>query len=133
MESKKDELKRSILTHLNRNPPQYTLNNNHDPNTPHLEATCENFSTFHGEEKPSRCLLDEYVENSEVQFDVQKAKVYFNEQEAIEICPHFRPEQASKCKHNGRIQSKPLEDVRIVLKKYHDSYQRLKQQDGRNT
>ena len=86
METEKEELKKLILIHLNREV-MYS--------TGDKEITCENFSSFYGESRNSRCLLDEYSN--------KEGKSYFNIEEIMDICHLFRMEKPTKCENDGHF------------------------------
>ncbi len=117
MENQREELKKVLLLHLNRDPGQYR------PDNGHVETTCENFSFFQGEqtERP-RCLLNEYRGSN---------GPYFDSQEAMEICSCFRKERFTKCERNGVMQPRPLVDSSVLVKKYRDIHEKYKKEEER--
>lgn len=109
MKSEKEELKRLIMIHLDREIM---------PSRRDVEIICENFSCFYSEDRNSRCLLDEYQNKD--------GKNYFNIEDMMEICPHFRIEMAAKCKNDGYLVSKEIspqnrvEDLLSKFRKRHE-------------
>lgn len=87
MGSEKEELKRLLLTHLNREI-MYLKERN-------IEIFCENFGSFYGEGRDPKCLLDEYCNKD--------GRAYFSIDEAREICRYFRMEKETKCENDGHF------------------------------
>lgn len=65
-----------------------------------IEITCENFGCFYGENRDSRCLLDEYSNKI--------GEKYFNIKETMDICHLFRMEKPTKCENDGYLISKEI-------------------------
>jgi len=62
------------------------------------KAQCCCFGKFYKEEAPPRCLLDEYRD--------EEGKLFFDEREALQICPYRNIRVKTGCEYPGNPQTK---------------------------